>query len=196
MSRPPARCAGKFRLQGREALVREKSMGPSATVPDVGTGPAAIGDRVVGPTQRRGGRGLRGALPRQLPAARAARLPADPVERGGRRPRPGRVRAFSRSGTVSRTRHPTCAAAWSTRRPPGIAAAGFESLKPAPAEGSTGLGADELFDVLARLPARQRAAVVLRYYEDLSDSDVAALLGSVPARWRRSCTVRSTVCGS
>ena len=56
----------------------------------------------------------------------------------------------------------------------------LKSLKPAPAEGSTGLGADELFDVLARLPARQHAAVVLRYYEDLSDSNVAALLGCRP----------------
>jgi RNA polymerase sigma-70 factor (sigma-E family) len=55
-----------------------------------------------------------------------------------------------------------------------------ERSRPAPAEGSTGLAADELFDVLARLPPRQRSAVVLRYYEDLSDAEVAAALGCRP----------------
>jgi DNA-directed RNA polymerase specialized sigma24 family protein len=35
------------------------------------------------------------------------------------------------------------------------------------------LGADELGDALAKLPARQRAAVVLRYYGDLPDADIA-----------------------
>lgn len=33
-----------------------------------------------------------------------------------------------------------------------------------------------LLDELSRLPARQRAAIVLRYYEDLSDEDIAAAL--------------------
>jgi RNA polymerase sigma-70 factor (sigma-E family) len=36
---------------------------------------------------------------------------------------------------------------------------------------------DALWRALGRLPARQRAVVVLRYYEDLSEADVAAALG-------------------
>ena len=40
--------------------------------------------------------------------------------------------------------------------------------------------ADELFDALAALPARQRAALVLRFYEDLSEADIAVALGCRP----------------
>ena len=36
---------------------------------------------------------------------------------------------------------------------------------------------DELWLALAGLPPRQRAAVVLRYYEDLTESETAAVLG-------------------
>ena len=36
---------------------------------------------------------------------------------------------------------------------------------------------DELFDALAALPPRQRAALVLRYFLDLSEADAAAALG-------------------
>lgn len=46
---------------------------------------------------------------------------------------------------------------------------------------------DELWDVLRTLPARQRAAVVLRYYEDLPDREIAGLLGC------REATVRSSI---
>jgi len=55
--------------------------------------------------------------------------------------------------------------------------------EPRPAE----LGADELDDALAALPARQRAAVVLRYYGDLPDADIARALRC------REGTVRSLV---
>jgi RNA polymerase sigma-70 factor (sigma-E family) len=44
-------------------------------------------------------------------------------------------------------------------------------------EPSVELGADELFDALERLPYRQRAAIVLRFYEGLPDADVAEALG-------------------
>ena len=44
-----------------------------------------------------------------------------------------------------------------------------------------------LLEELSRLPARQRAAIVLRYYEDLADEDIAATLGC------RTGTVRSSI---
>jgi RNA polymerase sigma-70 factor (sigma-E family) len=44
-----------------------------------------------------------------------------------------------------------------------------------------------LLDAVARLPYRQRAALVLRFYEDRPDAEIAALLGCRPA------TVRSLV---
>src|SRR4051794_25552449 len=47
---------------------------------------------------------------------------------------------------------------------------------PTPAD----LGADHLRDALAALPARRRAAVVLRYYEDLSEAEIAEALGVRP----------------
>ncbi len=51
--------------------------------------------------------------------------------------------------------------------------------------------ADELFDVLARLPPRQRAAIVLRFYEQMNDSEIAALLhcrpGTVASLVHRGC---------
>jgi RNA polymerase sigma-70 factor (sigma-E family) len=43
-------------------------------------------------------------------------------------------------------------------------------------DGVAVLGADELADVLLKLPYRQRAAVVLRYYHDLPDREIAEAL--------------------
>jgi RNA polymerase sigma-70 factor (sigma-E family) len=37
-----------------------------------------------------------------------------------------------------------------------------------------------LWDVLARLPRRQRTVLVLRYYEDLSEAEIARVLGIAP----------------
>ena len=51
----------------------------------------------------------------------------------------------------------------------------------------TELGARELLDALAKLPLKQRAAVVLRYYEGLSEADIAVAL-DMPVG-----TVKSTV---
>ena len=39
---------------------------------------------------------------------------------------------------------------------------------------------DELKDALAALPTRQRAVIVLRYYEGLSEAEIAELLGCRP----------------
>jgi len=39
------------------------------------------------------------------------------------------------------------------------------------------LGADEMWDALGHLDDRQRIAIVLRFYEDLPDDDIAEILG-------------------
>ena len=58
---------------------------------------------------------------------------------------------------------------------------------------------DELFDALARLPARPRAAVVLRYYEDLSEAEIASALGcrpgTVKSMLHRALAQRKTALG-
>jgi RNA polymerase sigma-70 factor (sigma-E family) len=46
---------------------------------------------------------------------------------------------------------------------------------------------DELWDALATLKDRPRAAIVLRYYADLPDAEIAEILGCRPS------TVRSTI---
>jgi RNA polymerase sigma-70 factor (sigma-E family) len=46
------------------------------------------------------------------------------------------------------------------------------------------LVADEMWDTLQRLSPRQRAAIVLRFYEDLPDAEIAALLHCRPATVR------------
>jgi RNA polymerase sigma-70 factor (sigma-E family) len=57
---------------------------------------------------------------------------------------------------------------------------------PEPGRGYDELGARELLDALAELPMRQRAAVVLRYYEGLSEADTAAALGVAPGTVKSS----------
>jgi RNA polymerase sigma factor (sigma-70 family) len=58
-----------------------------------------------------------------------------------------------------------------------------EGAAPARAEHPPELGArDELRRALGRLPLRQRTAIVLRFYEDLSENEVArAMRCSIPA---------------
>ena len=63
---------------------------------------------------------------------------------------------------------------------PAAAAPGRAEPPDGEAPGSTELGADEVVDALAKLPMRQRAALVLRYYEDLSEADIAEALGVRP----------------
>lgn len=51
--------------------------------------------------------------------------------------------------------------------------------RPAPS-GPAELEADELWDAVQRLPFRQRAAIVLRFYEDMSEAETAQVLGCRP----------------
>ena len=48
--------------------------------------------------------------------------------------------------------------------------------RPAPPDPAV-LVADEMSDTIAKLPFRQRAVIVLRFYEDLPEADIAELLG-------------------
>ena len=59
--------------------------------------------------------------------------------------------------------------------------------KPIHAPESADLGANELGDALNKLPYRQRAALALRYFADLTDDDIATALDVRPA------TVRSLI---
>jgi len=43
---------------------------------------------------------------------------------------------------------------------------------------------DALLRALVRLPARQRSALVLRYFDDLDDTEIAAALGCSPGTVR------------
>jgi RNA polymerase sigma-70 factor (sigma-E family) len=87
-------------------------------------------------------------------------------ERWNRVDRPG---AYLRTCVVN-----GCRRAHRRRRLGDRAVAG--APRPLPAE----LGADHLADALAALPARRRAAVVLRYYQDLSEAEIAEALGVRP----------------
>ena len=42
------------------------------------------------------------------------------------------------------------------------------------------LGADEMIDAIAALPYRQRAAIILRFWHDSSQAEIAAALGCRP----------------
>ena len=60
---------------------------------------------------------------------------------------------------------------WKAERP-------TAALPEVPTDGGTPVeDRDVLWRALAALPRRQRAVVVLRYYEDLSEADTAAALG-------------------
>lgn len=83
--------------------------------------------------------------------------------------------AYLRTVVVSRCR------SWQRRR---ILERQPQPRPPTPAAGGD---ARELLDALARLGARQRAALVLRFYADLSEAEVAQALGCRPG------TVKSLV---
>jgi RNA polymerase sigma factor (sigma-70 family) len=63
----------------------------------------------------------------------------------------------------------------SWRRHAVVEAAGLEALKPPSATGDAEI--DLVWDVLSTLKPDRRAALVLRYYEDLSHAEIAELMG-------------------
>ena len=77
----------------------------------------------------------------------------------------------------------TCARCWPRPTRPGGGGGGGASGRPAscptaaPATTRAGRRPDALWRALGALPRRQRAVVVLRYYEDLSEAETAAALG-------------------
>lgn len=96
------------------------------------------------------------------------------------------TRSFERWGTVRRTDDPdayvrrmiinenvTSWRRWGKRQSP-VAEVFDIARTPDPAEGVS--NADAVWRVCQALPERQRAAVVLRFYEDLSDREIAAIL--------------------
>jgi RNA polymerase sigma-70 factor (sigma-E family) len=52
-----------------------------------------------------------------------------------------------------------------------------DTLHDAPAADGGAVERDELWQAVGRLPARQRAVIVLRFYEDLPVTEVATLMG-------------------
>lgn len=80
-------------------------------------------------------------------------------------------RAYLRTAVVNRSR------SWLRRKR-------TERAHPPEAARAVELGADELWDALATLSERRRTAIVLRFYEDLPDDEIAAVLGCRPATVR------------
>ncbi|MET7466029.1 SigE family RNA polymerase sigma factor [Nonomuraea sp. NPDC005501] len=55
-----------------------------------------------------------------------------------------------------------------------------DDLPDVPVDGGAGRDREELWRAVGRLPARMRAVIVLRFYEDLPVAEVARLLGCAP----------------
>ncbi|HEY2272101.1 MAG TPA: SigE family RNA polymerase sigma factor [Jatrophihabitantaceae bacterium] len=96
-----------------------------------------------------------------------------------RRPEVGSAEAYVRRAIVNeylRTRRLRRSTELVTDEVPDVAADDFADRV---------VDADELWTALGALPPRQRTVLVLRYYEDLPDREIATLLGA------REATVRS-----
>lgn len=74
----------------------------------------------------------------------------------------------------------TTATSWWRRRWHGERASAELPERPAADTEDRFLEQDALWAVVRRLPARQRAVLVLRYYEDLSEQETARTLGLAP----------------
>ncbi len=79
--------------------------------------------------------------------------------------------AYVRAAVVNRCR------SWGRRR-------AVERRHPTGPAPTASLDADELWDALQRLDPRRRAAVVLRFYDDVPDHEIAGILGCRPTTVR------------
>ena len=78
---------------------------------------------------------------------------------------------------------------WRRRSSQESPAAAPHHLTPAQPDAQGAVAArDAAWELLRRLPSRQRAVLVLRYYEDLSDAQIAEVLGCRPATVRSQAT--------
>lgn len=102
----------------------------------------------------------------------AADLVQDALERTGSR-WPSVRQKQDPEGYVRRTMVNRHVSGWRRTRREVLVA---EPVEPSAAPGSGDLSS-LVWDVLATLPAKQRAVLVLRYYEDLSEAEIAVVLG-------------------
>ncbi|MGH3745038.1 MAG: SigE family RNA polymerase sigma factor [Mycobacteriales bacterium] len=63
-----------------------------------------------------------------------------------------------------------------------------DQLPERPADGTDLEQRDVVWTALGRLPRRMRAVVVLRYYEDLSEAEIARVLGISPGTVKSQCS--------
>jgi RNA polymerase sigma factor (sigma-70 family) len=62
----------------------------------------------------------------------------------------------------------------------GLSVGSFGTAVSVPDDGDAAAERDRTWRLLATLPRKQRAVLVLRFYEDLSDPEIAGLLGCTP----------------
>jgi RNA polymerase sigma factor (sigma-70 family) len=101
----------------------------------------------------------------------------------------GRIRRTDRPEVYVRRMLVNANASWWRLRTNGeVAVSSLEgALGSAPARGDTAAESaerDEMWRLIQALPYRQRAVVVLRYYEDLDDATIADILGLAPTTVR------------
>jgi RNA polymerase sigma-70 factor (sigma-E family) len=163
-----------MQVQGEEGLVREESMGATAAVPDLSL-PEHFGSRaaeVAGDFETLYRENYRKLVQLAFLLTQSSDTADDLVQDVFARVLP-RWQRLDDPVPYLRRSVVNAANSWHRRLR-------LERLRSANVEESASLHADELFDVLAQLPSRQRSAVVLRFYEGLSDAEVASLLGCRP----------------
>jgi RNA polymerase sigma-70 factor (sigma-E family) len=162
-------------VQGEEALVREESMGATAAVPDLSAVPGRLSSQaadVPGDFETLYRDNYCKLVQLAFLLTQSSDTADDLVQDVFARVLP-RWQRLDDPVPYLRRSVVNAANSWHRRLR-------LERLRSANVEESASLHADELFDVLAQLPARQRSAVVLRFYEGLSDAEVASLLGCRP----------------
>jgi RNA polymerase sigma-70 factor (sigma-E family) len=90
----------------------------------------------------------------------------------------GRIRDKSAAEAYARAALVTTSTTWWRRRWHGERPTERLPDRPSASDPTAALDErDEMWTAISRLPARQRAVIVLRYYEDLSEDEIARALG-------------------